>query len=596
MHGRIPPMTPAGLQRLAELKRRRLLVAGMSSVIYLTMLLWLAVILGAGGWTFLRVAILIAFAIAAPWSVLGVSNAALGFWLLHFHRDGLAAAAPFGLPAASGARLRSRTALLLTIRNEDPSRAFQRLRAMRESLEATGFGDRFAFFVLSDTSDSWIAYREEAELNRWLDEDPALIDRLHYRRRVNNEGYKAGNIRDFVERWGGAFDFMIPLDADSLMDGATIIELLRIGEAHEGIGILQTLVVGAPSDSAFARVFQFGMRHGMRAYTMGAAWWAGDCGPFWGHNALVRIAPFAQHCVLPKLEGDRHILSHDQIEAALMRRAGFEVRVLPIECGSYEENPPTLIDFVRRELRWCQGNMQYVKLLGLPDLAPVSRFQLIWAISMFIGAPASIAIIALAALLPAVEDVSSLPATSLKALYLTFLGMHFAPKLAGLADVALTPGGLASYGGRTRFWLGAVIEIASSFVIGAVTSLSETMFLTGLLFGRTIGWPGQVRDAHELGLRETASALWPHLAFGATILGLAGTVAPSLALWSAPLTLGFVVAIPFALATAAPAAGALLRRAALCATPEEITETKILRRLRRQATLAGRFARIRHNA
>jgi membrane glycosyltransferase len=588
MHGRIPPMTPAGLQSLAELATRRLLVAAMSGAVYLALLLWLAAILSAGGWSVLRVAILVAFAIAAPWSVLGLSNAALGFWLLHFCRDGFAAVAPFALSVASGAPVQSRTALLLTLRNEDPSRAFQRLRAMRESLEATGFGDRFAFFVLSDTSDCGIASKEEAEAALWRREDPALADRLHYRRRASNEGYKAGNIRDFVERWGPAFDFMIPLDADSLMDGETIVKLVRIGAAHARIGILQTLVVGAPSNSAFARIFQFGMRHGMRAYTMGAAWWAGDCGPFWGHNALVRIAPFAEHCVLSKLEGDRHILSHDQIEAALMRRAGFEARLLPIECGSYEENPPTLIDFVRRELRWCQGNMQYVKLLGLQDLEPMSRFQLIWAISMFIGAPASTAIIALAALLPVVEDVSSLPAASLEAFYLTFLAINLAPKLAGFADVALAQGGLARYGGAGRFWLGAAIEIASSFVIGAAMSFSETMFLAGLAFDRTIGWPQQARDAHGLSLRETASAFWLHLVFGAAALGLAATVAPPLALWSAPLTLGLVVAIPFALATASPAAGVFLRRKALCATPEEIAEPEILRRLRGQRAAAGR--------
>ncbi len=579
MHGRIPPMTPAGLQNLATLERRRLMVAAVSGVIYLTLLLWLAVILSAGGWTFLRMAILVAFAIAAPWSVLGVTNAALGFWLLHFNCDGLAAIAPFTLMETSGAPLQSRTALLLTIRNENPRRAFQRLRAMRDSVEATGFGERFDFFVLSDTSDLQIALEEQAEFDLWRYETPALADRLHYRRRAGNEGYKAGNIRDFIERWGRAFDFMIPLDADSLMDGETILRLVRIGEAHERIGILQTLVVGAPSESAFARIFQFGMRHGMRTYTMGANWYAADCGPFWGHNALVRVAPFAQHCVLPKLEDDRHILSHDQIEAALMRRAGFEVRVLPVECGSYEENPPTLLDFVRRELRWCQGNMQYVKLLDLPDLAPMSRFQLIWAISMFIGAPASTLIIILAALLPAVEDVSSLPLVSLKALYITYLSFHLAPKLAGLADVALTPGGLARYGGAARFWLGAGIEIASSFVIGAVTSFSETMFLAGLAFDRTIGWPEQARDAHGLRLREAASALWPHLAFGATVIWLNGTVAPSLALWSAPLTLGLVVAIPFALVTASPAASDWLRRRGLCATPEEIAQTEILRRL-----------------
>ena len=158
---------------------------------------------------------------------------------------------------------------------------------------------------------------------------------------------------------------MLPLDADSLMSGEAILRLVRIMQAHPKLGILQSLVVGAPSASAFARIFQFGMRHGMRAYTMGSAWWIGDCGPFWGHNALVRIAPFAEHCHLPILPGQPplggHVLSHDQVEATLMRRAGYEVRVLPDESGSWEENPPTMFEFSTRDLRWCQGNMQYLQ-------------------------------------------------------------------------------------------------------------------------------------------------------------------------------------------------------------------------------------------
>ena len=168
---------------------------------------------------------------------------------------------------------------------------------------------------------------------------------------------------------------MLPLDADSLMSGKTIVSLVRMMQAHPRLGILQSLVVGMPSTSAFARMFQFGMRHGMRSYTMGQAWWVGDCGPFWGHNAVVRIKPFIENCELPMLPGKPplggQVLSHDQVEATLMRRAGYEVRVLPVEDGSWEENPPTMLDFAQRDVRWCQGNMQYVKLLGtsgpLPD-------------------------------------------------------------------------------------------------------------------------------------------------------------------------------------------------------------------------------------
>ncbi len=587
MHGRLSPATPTGLQSRAKLAGRRRLVAFVNLGVYALLLLWLASILNHSGWSMIDAAIFVAFAIAAPWSVLGVCNAALGFYLLHFHRDGFFAVAPFARAGETSAPLSTRSAMLLTIRNEGAARAFARLHAMKASVDATGEGARFDWFVLSDTNDSDIAAQEEAEFLRWRGDYCANATQLHYRRRRENIGYKAGNIRDFLERWGADYEFMIPLDADSLMDGETILRLVRIGEAHPKIGIVQSLVVGAPSHSAFARIFQFGMRHGMRAYTMGATWWAGDCGPFWGHNALVRARPFARHCVLPKLEGDRHILSHDQIEAVLMRRAGYEVRALPVECGSFEENPPTLLDFVQRDLRWCQGNMQYVKLLATPGLLPMSRFQLVWAVSMFIGAPAWTAIVGLAALKPALEDVSNFPTASATALYLLFLLFYLAPKLAGFADVALTPGGLALYGGTLRFFAGVVIEVVASFIVGAVTTLNVTIFLAGLAFDRTIGWGAQTRDAHELTLRSAAQALWPHLLFGAAVMTLTGGVTPQLLLWSLPLTLGYVVAIPFALATASPQIGAWFVRVGLCATPEEFATPRILRALSRKEAAAA---------
>ena len=578
------PMTPTGVQSVAVLRRRRQIAFGVTGSIYLGLLGWLATILGAGGWSVIDSLIFACFVVAAPWSVLGVWNALLGLVLLRRPDEAMALVAPFAAAGDGATPLTVATAILMTLRNEAPARAFARLRTVKASLDATGGGAHFAYFVLSDTSDPAIAQAEEEAFTQWRMQMGEDATRLHYRRRASNDGFKAGNLRDFCLRWGQDFEFMIPLDADSLMSGEMIVRLVRIGEAHPKLGILQSLVVGAPSTSAFARLFQFGMRHGMRPYTMGSAWWAGDCGPFWGHNALVRIAPFAAHCQLPQLGGKPPfggpILSHDQIEAVLMRRAGYEVRVLPQEGGSYEDNPPTLPEFTGRDLRWCQGNLQYLRLLGMKGLAPMSRFQLVWAIMMFLGVPAWTAIIALSALKPLDgEDLSAFPAASGAALYGVFLLMYLAPKLAGFLDVALRRDELRRYGGAWRFTLGCLVELAFSFLLGASTTLRTSLFMIGLLFGRTIGWNGQARDTHALPFSSAVTGLWPQTLFGFLVLGTAAVTAPGLILWSLPLTLGYVLAIPFAMLTASPRAGRLVTRWRLCALPEELAKPAILRDL-----------------
>jgi membrane glycosyltransferase len=450
-------LTPTGTQAGRLLRRRRLLVFGVNLATYGLLATAAAAVLGAGGWTAVDEIMFACFLVATPWTVLGFWNAAIGLWLLHGRRDGMGEVAGFAASADRNEPIRLKTAVLMTLRNEDPARAFARLRAVKDSIEATGEGEHFAYFILSDTSCPDVAAAEEAAVVAWR-HDTAGPERIVYRRRAENTGYKAGNLRDFCERWGRDFDLMLPLDADSLMAGGTIVRLVRIMQAHPRLGILQSLIVGSPAKSAFARIFQFGMRHGMRSYTMGSAWWIGDCGPFWGHNALVRIAPFASECHLPILPGGPplggHVLSHDQVEATLMRRAGYEVRVLPEENGSWEDNPPTLLEFSRRDLRWCQGNMQYIKLLGLPGLLAMSRFQLAWAILMFLGVPAMTLMIALT---PVKffdgEDLATFPAGLAVGVYLTFLLMYLSPKLAGLADILLTPGGAERYGGTARFAL-----------------------------------------------------------------------------------------------------------------------------------------------
>jgi membrane glycosyltransferase len=579
--GALPPpalslTTPTGLQSIDALTRRRRIVLGLNVLTYALLLWWAGAILGAGGWTWVDVGLFACFALGTPWAVLGFWNALIGLWLLHFRgKDARPDVAPYAAAGEQPTPIRIKTAIFMTLRNEAAGRAIQRFKIVADSLERTGEGGAFSYFILSDSNNPSIAAAEEQAVAAWK-ASAREPERIVYRRRSDNVGYKAGNVRDFCARWGDQFNLMLPLDADSLMSGAQIVRLVRMMQAHAKIGILQSLVVGMPSSSAFARIFQFGMRHGMRSYTMGQAWWVGDCGPFWGHNALVRIAPFRDECDLPILPGKPplggHVLSHDQVEATLMRRAGYEVRVLPEEAGSWEENPPTMLEFARRDVRWCQGNMQYLKLLDLPGLYAMSRFQLLWAIMMFVGIPAWTLMIALSPLAAwQAQAIADFPTGAAKTLYLSYFGMYLMPKIAGLADAMLSRGGVARYGGWLRFSASAALELVFSFLQGAVSTIRTSIFMVGLLFGKSVVWGGQVREAQRLSWGEAARQLWPQTAFGVIVCGALALIAPAVLWWSLPLTAGYLLAIPFAVVTADPAFGRALQRLGLCGIPEDFT-------------------------
>ena len=574
-----PLTTPAGLQANATLNARRLIVLTLNIVTWALLLSWFASILANSGWTWLDRLLFVLFIFGTPWTVLGFWNGGFGLWQLHGWKswggqNWAANVAPFLTAGDGAAPISVATAILMTLRNEDPARALQRLKIVKASLDATGHGPAFSYFVLSDTDVPGVATAEEALVEAWRCDNFAGQDRIVYRRRAENVGFKAGNVRDFCLQWGGGFELMLPLDADSLMTGHAILRLVRIMQAHPKIGILQSLVVGMPSSSAFARIFQFGMRHGMRAYTMGQAWWVGDCGPYWGHNAAVRIKPFVEHCDLPLLPGPPplggHVLSHDQVEATLMRRAGYEVRVMPVEGGSYEDNPPDALAFIVRDVRWCQGNMQYLKLLRLPGLQPVSRFQLLWAILMFIGIPAwtfMIAVLPLAASEAMTQP--DFPVASAKCLYVTFLLMLLSPKIAGLIDAMLTPGEVRNFGGGFRFGTSIVIQIVFSFLQGAASAIRTTLFIFGLPFGKSVKWSGQRRDTAGVTWRAAAEALWPQLVFGLVVCGALYAISPAVLVWSLPLTAGYLLAIPFTVLTAAPAAGKFMQHTGIAGIPED---------------------------
>ena len=529
------------------------------------------VTLTPGGLTPLDLFILLCFMITLPWTIIGFWNAVIGLLVMRLSKNPVEAVCPI----ASGnpdSPLQSSTALLSCVRDEDTESLEVNLSAMVSQLIRAGQADQFTLYVLSDTSMDDIALNEQQMSARLRERFQGHMDVI-YRRRLQNSGYKAGNIEDFCAQWGDRHDFALVLDADSYMSADAITGLVRRMEANPKVGILQSLVVGLPTDSAFARVFQFGMRLGMRSYTMGSAWWQGDCGPYWGHNALLRLKPFKEHCRLPELPGKGPlagtILSHDQVEAVLMRRAGYEVRVLPLETGSYEVNPPHLLEFIRRDLRWCQGNLQYRKLLGMKGLKPVSRAQLFLAILMFLGSPAWIGFMTAAAILGMTTDYAPYRADTGLALFVTVITMVFAPKLATVADVLARPDLRKAFGGPARVLVSVFAEILYSAMLAPIMAVAHTLFMGGLLFGKTIGWGAQARGVKRLPVLLAASKLWPQTLFGAA--GLAWLAGQPIGLvWPViPVAIGPLVAMALAVSTSTRTLGRIAIRSTLWRIPEE---------------------------
>lgn len=542
-------------------------------------------LIGRDGLDLLDWLMLAFFALTLPWTLIGFWNAVIGLLILHLRRDPVGYVTPAVRDGDQPMPLHGRTAILMAVHDEDPDAVFRHLRATVESLDRAGGGADFDIFVLSDTRDPAIAAEEERQFAAWRRVDPAP-ERLRYRRRADNADHKTGNIWDWLDRHGAAYDYFVTLDADSLMSGRLLTRLVRIMDRNPGLGILQTLIVGLPSSSAFARVFQFGMRHGMRSYTTGSAWWLGDAGPYWGHNAIIRTEAFMRHCRLPHLPGKPPlgglILSHDQVEACLMRRAGYEVRVMPEEGGSFEVNPPTLPEFIRRDLRWCQGNMQYWRLLPVGGFRPMARLQLALAILMYVAGPAWLGFMltGLAKAMSigfgwgepaAMNEAAWSPTVAALGigLFAIMMTVNLVPKLAGLVDVALRPEQRRAYGGWRMLGISAIAEFFFALMLGPAMAVAQTIFIAGLPFGRMVRWEAQRRDDHSIAFRDALLGLWPQCLLGlCLLLGFAAAM-PAVLPWTLPVVGGLLLAIPFAWLTARPGLGRALTRFGLCAVPEE---------------------------
>jgi len=570
-----PPFSTSDRDKTPEIvRRRRRVVLALNLVTIAALLGTMVWLMSFNGVAPIEAAMLVPYALTLPWLSIGLWNAVIGLLLDLRHADAPAHVTPALARASETDPITTRTAIVMPLRNEDPDASLARLAAVEADLAATEWADGFTYHVLSDTDRPDIAAREERLVANWRRARPDA--RIVYRRRTDNSGYKAGNIAEWLARTHTEHDYFLPLDADSVMSAASILRLVRVMQVSPEIGMLQGIIVGMPSRSFFTRAFQFGMRHGMRSYTLGSAWWQADCGPSWGHNLLIRSAPFHAHCQLPVLEGkgplSGYILSHDQIEAALMRRAGYECRVFAAEDESYEINPPSLVDFIRRELRWCNGNFQYFKLLGLPGLRPVSRLQVLLAIQMYVASPAWIVFLLLsAALAGSSSQFDGVPPGAGLAFFAVIMSLNLMPKLMGLAQVLLSPAQTARYGGRGRVVAGGCAEIVTSMLIAPAVAVSLTIFAVGLALGRRVGWQVQQRDRARLLWSEATLCLWPQTLLGAGLTLWLGMSAPWSLPFAAPILVALTLSIPLAVAMTSRRLGTFATAVGLFDIPEDRT-------------------------
>ena len=593
----VPPHHRAALAaERHSLRRRRAIVAVTVTASILPLLLAILRVLGADGLQPLDIVLACLFGLTLPTLVIGFWNAAIGSAIGLLAADPAAAVCPALRRTPKAAAIASRTAVLVPAHNEEPQGLFRHLEAVWAGLQESDAAGAVSLFLLSDTSDPALALQEEHRFAAWRAKAPGS-ERLHYRRRPDNAGNKTGNMWEFLDRQGAEFDFALVLDADSLMSGAAVTRLIRVMQANPEIGILQQLTVGLPTAAPFARLFQVGMRHGMRVHSLGSAWWQGDGGPYWGHNAILRLAPFIAHCRLPLLPGPPpwggRILSHDQVEALLMRRAGWEVRVLVEEEGSFELNPPTLLEFIKRDLRWGQGNLQYLNLLPRLKAPPLARLQLVLACMMYVTAPACLAFTLLAfgrAIVGGPGAGGALfepwrwaalgqPQPFEPWLLLVVIQiLVFAPKLIGAAAALLERGRAAAFAGRPRLVGSFCLELVFSIALAPVMLVAQTRLVLAMACGRTIAWDAQRRTRHALRWGEACRRFWQESAGGALLLVGVPIAAPQLWPWALLLGTPLLLTPLFAVATADARLGRWLIDAGFGATPEELCPPAIVER------------------
>jgi membrane glycosyltransferase len=560
-------------------------------------------ILAANGLTGLERVGLVLFYVLFVWITGAFWTALAGFLVRLRGRD------PVTLEprALAGRPLAARTAIVMPIYNEDTARVTAGLDVIWSSLSRLAEQAAFDLFILSDTRKLEIAAAEEVAWRALVARHHAR-GRIFYRRRAENTGRKAGNIADFVRAWGGAYEYAIVLDADSIMSGEALVMLARLMDAHPQAGIIQALPLPAGRETLFARLIQFAARLSSPMLASGLAWWQLGDGNYWGHNAILRLQPFAAFCDLPRLPGSPplggEILSHDFVEAAFMRRAGFQVWLLPEDSGSWEEVPSNIIDYAARDRRWAQGNLQHLGLLPMRGLHWLSRVHLLTGVLSYASSPLWLLVLLLSSTVVILDALHGhqyfkpgayalFPTWpkyrdgEIVALLSITVAVLLVPKLFGallaVKDSRLRRG----FGGAGRLFASLGIEQLFSILLAPAMMLFHTTFVVTTLAGKPVVWHAQERGDRGIGVLEALLRHKWHLvigiAWGAVILAFA----PRYIWWLLPVLAGMVLAVPLTVVTSRTSAGLWLRRHGLLLTPEETEPPAELAALRARLAAVG---------
>ena len=520
------------------------------------------------------------FAVLVGWIVLSFWTATIGLLSILVGRR----EAPLSthVDGSQLAATDSRTAILMPVYNESPERVFAGVRAMLAELHAAGREREFDVFILSDTTDPDVWLAEERAWAR-LTADLSDRQQVFYRHRPENRERKSGNIADFVTRWGAVYDYMLVLDADSLVAAGTMAEMVRRMDADDSLGILQAPPMPIGRRSTLARLQQFSARFYSPAFLRGFGLWAGSDGNYWGHNAIIRVKAFLEHCELPKLPGvapmGGEILSHDFVEAALIRRGGYKVCLADDLAGSYEESPTTLLAYAQRDQRWCQGNLQHTRIVTADGLHACSRLHLAMGVMSYIASPLWLAFL----LLSVIAAAASPGAMSAEAnrlglvLFAASMGMLIAPKVYGLI-AAVRTGAIAEHGGFGSALWSTLLETVVSVLIAPVMMVDHTRFVITTLLGRKVQWNAQDRDDGEVPLGDGWGQRKGMTAAGVAIAVLVAAIQPSLLPWLSPILAGLVLAPALTWLLGSSRLGRWLQNRNLLLIPEELDPPAVYRR------------------